>query len=133
MAQCVLWNLVAETGFSNTAVLGFIGHRGQISIEPQMGLATSYLAEATWVWAHSPSGAPCSSRQHGVEGHLHPEVIACVPDVHGCPVGSSPKGKSGWWGDCLSVGSFRVVRGVSENPFCAYHGRFVSWHPNIIC
>lgn len=32
------------------AALGFVGHRGQISIEPQLGLATYCLAEAVQVW-----------------------------------------------------------------------------------
>lgn len=61
-----------------------------------MVLATSYLAEATQVWAHCPRVDTvlwCALVHLGSTGWrdtLHPDVIACVPGVRGSPVGSSP-------------------------------------------
>lgn len=61
-----------------------------------MVLATSYLAEATQVWAHCSRVdtvlwcAFVHLDSTGWRDTLHPDVTACVPDMHGSPVGSSP-------------------------------------------
>lgn len=64
-----------------------IGHSWQISIEPHVGFTT--LVEATQVWAHGPCvGTPFWYPLFIWEGGiLHPDIIACVPAVHGFPIG----------------------------------------------
>lgn len=91
-----------------------------------MGLTTYRLVEAAQLWAHSPSGALCSSeRGHFAPGY-HCPCARCVWISYW----KSPLNEKVVSGATVGVGSFRVVRRVSMNPFCAYQGRFADWHPD---
>lgn len=58
-----------------------------------MGLTAYCLVEAAQVWAHTQS--MCGHILlvpfvHLGGGILHPDIIPCVPDVHGFPIESCP-------------------------------------------